>query len=79
MSYKCIRRWARNEVGDVIEKWELNRYPPEVQGHFKLIETEEPIKPVIKAKQTNENISTIIEDLSNSPKYKSTNTTKSTD
>ncbi len=70
MSYKCIRRWARNEVGDVIEKWELNRYPPEVQDHFKLIEPEVPAKsPIIPPKQVAENLTGIIENLSTTAKY----------
>jgi hypothetical protein len=35
--YKCIKRWTRNEVGDVVEQWEMNRYPPEIHDHFELI------------------------------------------
>ncbi len=35
--YKCIKRWTRNEVGDVVEQWEMNRYPPEIHNHFELI------------------------------------------
>jgi hypothetical protein len=35
--YKCIKRWTRNEVGDIVEQWEMNRYPPEIYDHFQLI------------------------------------------
>jgi len=36
--FKCIRKWARNQVGDIVELYEFKRYPREVRvGHFEEI------------------------------------------
>lgn len=36
--YVCVKGWARNKVGDVIDEWTFKRYPPELRSrHFELI------------------------------------------
>lgn len=41
--FRCTHRWARNEVGDIVEEYEIVRYPLEIRaGNF------EPV--VVKAK-----------------------------
>jgi hypothetical protein len=33
--FKCIKGWARNRVGDVVENYMFSRYPKEIQqNHF---------------------------------------------
>lgn len=35
----CTRDWARNRKGDIVENWEMKRYPPEIRNScFKLHE-----------------------------------------
>jgi hypothetical protein len=29
--YKCVKGWARNNVGDIVEEYMINRYPKEIK------------------------------------------------
>lgn len=50
--YICIHPWARNKKGDIIEKWLLNRYPPEVKGNFEPYTEQLVESPVAKKVDT---------------------------
>lgn len=39
--YICTKKWARNQVGDVIDRYLFNKYPVEVQeANFKPVVAE---------------------------------------
>lgn len=41
--YRCIKGWARNNVGDLVEAYEFFRFPAEIrQRHF--VEVVESVK-----------------------------------
>jgi len=51
--YICTKEWPRHAKGDVIEAWEYNRIPREIQQeHFKKVEkeTKKEIRPTDKGK-----------------------------
>ncbi len=58
--FKCVKGWARNQVGDVVEEWEYKRFPESAHKCYEEIVDEPPKKRVdvpanIKVKSKLEN------------------------
>lgn len=49
--FKCIRSWARDREGDIIEDYMFRRYPKDIRdSHFKEVVNEKSKKnPVVRA------------------------------